>query len=192
MKEPIKRQQIKDRLISSFMGSIEDRVDRYLDIDHQWVINGHYFSYASSECIDLYRDGYFIAAVMMSHAINEAIIEFVVSRNPQIVPQDERGETKSLESLVIELREKNIISAGCAEASMKIWGSFRADIHHLRPRVAEIDFKNVARENLKRLAAIEKKIFGVDTLDDGKIKLHNPQYWDLNKDGTVNAFIRLE
>lgn len=191
VKKLIKRQEIKDNLVSSLMASIEERIDRYLDIDHQWIINGHYFSKPSSECVDIYRDGYFVAAVMMSHAINEAIMEFVVERNSQINRENEKGETKSLELLINELKEKDIISESCAEASRRIWGSFRADIHHLRPRVVEIDFKNLSRENLKRLATIEKEIFGADIVE-GKVRLHNPQYWDLNVDGTVNAFIRLE
>lgn len=188
----IRRCEIKDKFISSFMGSIEERVDRYLDIDHQWIIGEHHFSKSSSECVDLYRDGYFIAAVMMSHAINEAIIKFAAERNPQVNRQNENGGTKSLEALINELAEKGIVSSSCGEASKKIWDSFRADVHHLLPRVSEIDFANLARENLKRLAIIEKEIFGVGVMADGKIIPHNPQYWDLNKDGRANVFLRLE
>ncbi len=188
----IKKQQTKDNLISVFMGSLDERVDRYLDISHQWIIGGHYFAKASSECIELYRDSYFIAALMLSHAINEAIIKFVVERNPLIKREDEAGKTKSIELMINELEENKIISKECADVSRRIWGNHRNDVHHLNSSIAAIDFAARARENLLRLAVIEKEIFEVDRTGDGKIRPHKPQYWDLNKDGTVNVFIRLE
>ncbi len=71
----IRRFQVRNDIESQCMGSIEERTDRYLEIEHQGIIGDHYFATASSECIYLYRDGYFIATVMMSHAINEGIIK---------------------------------------------------------------------------------------------------------------------
>jgi hypothetical protein len=69
----IKRQMVKESIESQCNSFIEEKIDRYLEVEHQWIIGGHYFARASSECIYLYRDGYFIGAVMMSHAINEGI-----------------------------------------------------------------------------------------------------------------------
>ncbi len=60
----IKRQRVKENIEAELNVTIEQRVDRYLEIDHQGIIGGHYFASASSECISLYRDGYFLSAVM--------------------------------------------------------------------------------------------------------------------------------
>ncbi len=37
--------------------TLDERVDRYIEINHQGIIGNHYFAAASSECIMLYRDG---------------------------------------------------------------------------------------------------------------------------------------
>ena len=62
----------------------------------------------------------------------------------------------------------------------------------MNPKVGSIDFCSLARENLKRLAIIEGEIFGADVIVGGKIRPHHPIYWDLNADGTVSVFLRLE
>src|SRR3989338_6637199 len=91
----IKRQRMKDNLISDFNSSIDERVDRYIGVGHQWIIGNHHFAAASSECINVYRDGNFIAAVMMSHSINEGIIVFVADRVK--IPRYKRnGSAKSI------------------------------------------------------------------------------------------------
>ena len=59
----------------------EARVERLLEIDKQGIIENQHFARASAECIDLYRDGHFIATVMVTQAVNEGIIKFVAERN---------------------------------------------------------------------------------------------------------------
>lgn len=187
----IKRQRIKDALISDFNASIDQRVTRYMEIGHQWIIGNYHFAEASSECINVYRDGHFIAAVMMSHSINEGIIEFVTDR-VKLPKHKSDGNAKSIEELINELEQQKTISRACADASRKIYGSYRNDIHHMNPRVGGINFCLLATENLKRLAIIEGEIFRADVMDGGKLMPHQPVYWDLNVDGTVSVFLRLE
>ena len=188
--EIIRRIQLRENIESQCKGSIEEKISRYLEIEHQGIIGGHYFANASSECIYLYRDGYFIGAVMMSHAINEGIIKFVVERN-KINRNRKDGRTKTIDELIRELKDKDIISEKCAAASTKISGSFRADIHHMNPTVAKIPFQNLAQQNLKHLSTIEREIFGHD-IKKGAIAPHQPKYWDINADGTMAVFLRLE
>jgi len=156
--EQIRRIQLRERIESQCKSSIEEKITRYLEIEHQGIIGGHYFAEASAECIYLYRDGYFIAAVMMSHSINEGIIKFITERN-HIDKQKKNENTKTIEELIIEFKKRNIISDKCAEASMKIWGSYRANIHHMNPIISKIDFKRIALQNLKCLSIIEREIF---------------------------------
>ena len=47
------------------------------------------------------------------------------------------------------------------------------------------------RKNQKDLVKIEKEIFGFD-VKNGSLILHYPKYWDVNKNGTTKAFLRLE
>lgn len=188
--EKIKRIRLRENIESQHKSSIDEKITRYLEIEHQGIIGGHYFANASSECIYLYRDGYFIGAVMMSHAINEGIIKFIAERN-SISRQKGNGDTKTIEGLINEFKEKRIISNDCAESSTKIWKSFRADIHHMNPTVSKIDFPKTAQQNLKCLSTIEREIFGHD-INSGAMAAHQPKYWDINKDGTTTTFLRLE
>jgi len=186
----VRRIQLQESIESQCKESIEEKINRYLEIEHQGIIGGHYFANASSECIYLYRDGYFIAAVMMSHAINEGIIKFVTERN-RLNRLKVDGDTKTIEELIGELKEKNIISENCANASTKIWKSFRSDIHHMNPTVKKIPFQKLSQQNLKNLSIIEREVFGYD-IKDGAIVPNQPKYWDIKADGTANVFLRLE
>jgi len=187
--EIMKRIAVKENIESRYQSSIEEMIDRYIEIEHQGIIGGHYFAPASSECISLYRDGYFIGAVMMSHAINEGIMKFVVERNG-IERNQTDGTARTVESLVSELIEKIIISGACGDASMRIWKSYRNDIHHMNPTVAKIDFKELAQQNLKHLATIEKELFDYKN-DNGVIVPTHPKYWDIKGDGPTQVFLRL-
>ena len=177
----IRRKQMQDALRSSLEQSIDKRVDRYLEIDHQWIIGNHHFSAASAECLELYRDGYFISTVMVSHAVNEGILKFVAKRNSI--------NRESHEQLIEDLINKNVISKDCAKASKRIWGSFRNDVHHMNPKVATIPFEVLAKRNLQDLSVIEREVFGVG-IDNGKLVPDQPKYWDVQNDGTVPAFLR--
>ena len=189
--ESMKRIRIKEDIKAQCQKLIDDKIDRYLEIEHQEVIGYHYFAPASSECIFLYRDGYFIGAVMMSHAINEGIIKFVSERN-NIQKNKNKGDSKTIEEIINELMERRIISTNCGDASMKIWKSYRNDIHHLNPKVAEINFKQIAKQNLKHLSVIEKEIFNFTIDNNGVLIPKNPQYWDIQKDGTTSVFLRMK
>lgn len=178
----VRRAQIKDDLRQMFEQTLDARVERYLEINHQGIIGNHYFAAASSECIDLYRDGHFMAAVMLTQAVNEGILKFVAERNGISV--------QNHAELVKLFAEKNIVSRDCAAASERIWGSFRNDLHHMNPKVTSIPFQDLAKRNLQNLAVIEKEIFGVD-IGNGRLVPKQPKYWDIQKDGTVPVFLRL-
>lgn len=181
--QAIKRAQLAESLKSLLEATIEQRISRYLEIEHQGIIGNHHFAGASSECISLYRDGYFISAVMVSQAVNEGIMRLVAQR---------KGiEGGNHSELVDNLKQKNMISPHCAEASERIRGSFRNDVHHMNPTVARIPFQELAKRNLQDLATVEREIFGVD-IRDGQLVPHHPEYWDVAEDGTVPVFLRLE
>ncbi len=88
-------------LRQEFEGSLDDGVARYLEIDHQSIIGNHHFAAASLECIHLYRDGHFISTVMVTQAINEAILRFIAERNN--IPLVTRPDRPKLNSLLEDL-----------------------------------------------------------------------------------------
>lgn len=179
----IRRAMVENTLRQIFDQTLQERIERYLEIDHQGIIGNHYFAAASSECIDLYRDGYFIAVVMVTQAVNEGILKLVAERN--------NISEKTHSDLIKKLIEKNIVSKECAEASERIWKSFRNDVHHMNPTVIHISFRDLAKQNIQDIATIEKIIFEV-SFDNGKLVPKQPKYWDVQEDGTVPAFLRLE
>lgn len=189
--------QVKQALVSSFEQGVDDRVERYLEINHNRIIGNAYFAKASSECIESYRDGYFIGAVMMSQAVNEGIIKFLAEKNKincyssGLIARLLCKRTMGLMQIIKELCAKNIISDSCSQALVRIYKSFRNDVHHMNPKVGTLDFQVLAKKNLVDLAIIENEIWGADKVD-GKLSLHKSQYWDLNADGTVFAFLRCE
>src|ERR1044071_5235478 len=83
MDETFRRDEMRRAFVSEFEQTLEGRLDRYLEIQHAGIVAHHPFSPASSECIDLYRDGYFLSAVMVSQAVAEGIWRFVLERNGQ-------------------------------------------------------------------------------------------------------------
>ncbi len=97
--ETMKKIRVRESIEAHYQSLIDEKIDRYLEIEHQGIIGGHYFASASSECIYLYRDGYFIGAVMMSHAINEGIIKFVDERNSNLKNKTD-GTALTIEDLI--------------------------------------------------------------------------------------------
>ena len=182
---------LKSEMRAALEQTIEIRVERYLEVEHQGVIPNHHFAAASSECINLYRDGYLLSAVMVSQSVTEGIWKFVLERN-QIQPKKlKAGVGKKMErpAVAAVLVKQKIISTECAEAFVRIWLSFRNDVHHMNPRVSTVPFRELARQNMVDLAAIEREIFSF-TFSNGNLVPVQPRYWDLQADGTTSAFLR--
>lgn len=180
--EAWRREELRKEMRGDLEQSIETRVERYLEVAHQGIIPNHHFALASSECIDLYRDGYALSAVMVSQAVTDGVWRFVLERN-QIQHDRDRG------SQAASLVQSGVISADCAAAFGRIWRSFRNDVHHMNPSVVTLPFRALARRNLIDLAVIEREIFAV-TFNDGKLMPVQRRYWDLQAEGTTSVFLR--
>ena len=163
---------------------LREQIKRCLEVDYNRVIAAQHFSQASCECIEAFRSRMFLACVMMTHSVNEGIIDFVVSRNK--VNQNRKLPTK-LETLV----SLNLITSTCAQASEAIWKSYRNDIHHMNPGISKIkDWHGLAKQNLRHLATVEYCVFGYN-INRGAMDLHYPQHWDITDDGKAEAYVRL-
>ena len=165
---------------------LRQKIQRYFEIDHARIIGAHHFSKASAECMDTYLSGYFVACTMMTHSINEGILKFVVKRNN--IKQD---CNEDLLTTIDKLKGKNLLADEAAEASKAIYGSYRNAIHHMREDITKIpDWHEQAKKNLRNLARVESCVFGYD-LDNGAVRPHYPQHWDIGKDNLAQAWLRL-
>lgn len=180
--QDFRRDDLKRGMRQVFDQTLDERVERYLEVAHQGIVPNHHFAGASSECIDLYRDGYALSAVMVSQAVAEGIWRFVLERNQVQADRDRPA-------LATTLVERRVLSAECADAFSRIWRSFRNDVHHMNPSVSRVPFRELARRNLLDLAAIEREIFAV-SFDNGKLVPIQPRYWDLQPGGTTSVFLR--
>ena len=181
--EQIRRQQIKETLCQTHEQTIDERVNRYLEVSHQGIIPNHHFAAASTECLYLYRDGYFLSTVMVTQSVAEGVFRFVVERNRLTQDCQQPDMAKRLVA-------KGIITQGCAEAFTRIWSSFRNDVHHMNPKVVTVPFADLAKKNIAHLATIEREVFAFQ-VNNAKLVPVRPQYWDLQPDGTVPAYLRL-
>src|SRR5687767_15915510 len=82
--ENFRREDLQRGMREVFDQTLKERVERYLEVAHQGIIPNHHFAAASSECIDLYRDGYSLSAVMVSQAVTEGIWRFVRSEERRV------------------------------------------------------------------------------------------------------------
>ena len=177
-----RRDMIRREMREGLEFAIEERLERYLDVEHKGVIANHHFADASSECINVYRDGYFISAAMVSQSVTEGIWKFVLDRNQ--IPFD-----ADCPALAAKLVQSGVLSQDCADAFTRIWRSFRNDVHHMNPSVIKVPFREIARRNLKDLAVIEHEIFAV-TFDNGSLVPIQPRYWDIQPGGMTEVFLR--
>jgi hypothetical protein len=181
-----RREWLKRSLRSQLDESLDERVDRYLSVNHQWITGGHHFAHGSSECLDLYRDGYFLSCIMVTQAVSEGIANFVADRNGVIAQE---GETK--QDKVRRMKEKGIVTEAFSTAFGQIQRSFRNDLHHMNPPVATIDLPSLAKRNISDVATIEREIFECSIGAGGRLVPKNLAYWDIAADGTVPVYLRL-
>ncbi|MEZ5660579.1 MAG: hypothetical protein R3E83_19335 [Burkholderiaceae bacterium] len=172
---------LERRLRERFERGLPDRVVQLKTLRYSRVIGGHHFAEASTECLELYRDGYAIGCVVCGQAVIEAMLKFVGKWNG--VPYQ-----KPTEELIGDLESAGLVMPDPATVARLAWRD-RNDFHHLNPRFASIDLWGKARGCVDAVCALEDDIFGVDFLD-GALIPRKPAYWDYPSDGKIVAFVR--
>jgi len=183
----VKQRMIGDGLRAHFEATLQQRVERHIEVTHQPITPNPHFAAASAECISLYTDGYFISTVMVTQAVAEGIRKFLVERNE--IKLEEKMDGLQAVSLLLN---QGIISNKCADAFNRIYKGFRNDVHHMNPKVAQIDFPKLSKSNIQDLATIEQEVFAFKWGNNGGLIPANPKYWDTRADGKIGAFLRLE
>jgi len=183
MRKAIKRHQLEDSLRQECLGTISDRITRYLELDFIGVTPNDYWASISAECILLYRDGYFFACIALCQAVAEALVRFLCTKSGF-------KASNVFEENIDKLRRRKI-KPDCSELLEEIWKG-RDDYHHLNPKVPteRVKLQDIAKSKMIALGAIESKVFEFEWVA-GAIKPKYPKYWPQTNNGLLNVFLRL-
>ena len=121
------RRRLIAELLNSSQASADERIDRYLRAQHHGIVADTPFARASSECIELFRDGHFYGAISLCQAVGEALVRHMCQSNGC-------RASKSFEQNVAMLQRRHINGDIALELGL-LWKQ-RNDYHHLNPTVA--------------------------------------------------------
>ncbi|MGE0471409.1 MAG: hypothetical protein AB7L09_24095 [Nitrospira sp.] len=172
---------IENHLRRKFESDLNERVRRTIALKYQTVIGGHYFAAASSQCLELYRDGYMLGCIMCSQALLEAILKFVAQRNRMEYKKD-------VKVLIEDLESRKVLNEKALGAAKLAW-RHRNDFHHLNSGISAIDLEAKAKECVEAICALEEEIFSASFIN-GALSPKNLIYWDVGADNTVPVFLR--
>ncbi|MEK7396879.1 MAG: hypothetical protein AAB116_08075 [Candidatus Poribacteria bacterium] len=181
-----KRKQLEESLEGDFLATKKERISRYQELDFIKLTPNTHFAFVSVECINLYRDGYFLACIALCQAVAEAIVRLMCVRSK--FPSVSDDYEKNVENL-----QKRKIEPDCSDLFKEIWNG-RNDYHHLNPEVpTEISkLQDIAKSKILTLHKIESKVFDFAWTEDGAISPKFPKFWDFNENGMLNVYLRFE
>jgi len=181
----IKRKHLEENMQRDFFATIEERISRYQELDFIKLTPNTHFAFVSVECINLYRDGYFLACVALCQAVAEAIVRLMCERSKfNSISQDYEENIKNL--------HKRTIQPDCDELFKEIWKD-RNNYHHLNPTIPteKSKLQDIAKSKIIDLHTIESKVFEFNIVD-GAISPRYPKYWDFNENGMLAVYLRFE
>jgi len=181
----IQKKQLEENLRSEFEATIKDRVGRYLEVKPHEIIPNTHFSQVSTQISALFRDGQFYGCIALSQAVGEALVRYMCQKN-KFKP------AKTFENNLDKLYKRRFLSTTVKDQLTELWNG-RDDYHHLNSNILQDRYKlqDLAREKAHLLTEIEKSVFEY-TVNMGKLAPKHPQYWDIDSQSQVQAFLRLE
>lgn len=161
------------------------RTERAVRTRVHGVIPNHFFSAASSECRDVFIDGYYYGCISLAQAVAEGLARFLGDFH-------QVGAKKDPPQQVRRLRAKGAITQAGLDAFLRIWGNDRNTFHHINPDIAtdRIELARRAEECVTSLLEIESEVFSFD-IADGKIVPTKPAYWPKSDPNHLEVFLRL-
>lgn len=167
---PIPRKYMEESIRSELESTVQERVDRFLEIQWPFVIPYTHFSHAFGECLLTFRDGHFCACIVLTQAVAEAMIKFLCKKNHW-------RPSKDYEQNVYKLCDRSIITTESKDCLIKVWKK-RDDYHHLNPDVMtdREELYKIARQHLTQLLYVVKEVFHFTVSKDGIVPTQ-PKYW---------------
>ncbi len=181
----IQRKQTEDSIKQEFEQSLTSRIERYLKVKPHGIVPSTQFAPVSAECTLLFRDGHYYGCIALAQAVAEAIARFLCQKNSW-------KPEKNFENNIEKLYKRNFISTELRDEFLKIWKN-RDDYHHLKQNI-EIErtkLEKISYEKMALLKEIESEIFKF-SVKNGKLIPENKKYWELQEDGTIPVFLKLE
>ena len=182
----IKRKELEETLKGECLATIDERVSRYQELNFSQLTPNTHFAFVSVECINLYRDGYFLACIALCQAVAEAIVRLMCQRSK--FSSISNDYEKNIENL-----NKRGIQPDCDELFKVIWKD-RNNYHHLNPTIPteKSKLQDIAKNKILTLHKIESRVFEFAWTKDGAISPRYPKYWDFNENGLLNVYLRFE
>jgi len=181
----IQQKLLEDSIKQEIIQTLSLRAQRYLKVKPHGIVPYTQFAPVSAECTLLFRDGHFYGCITLAQSVAEAIVRFLCQKNSW-------KPKKDFEKNINTLLNRKIISEKLENIFLKIWEN-RHDYHHLNQNieVKRIKLEEISYKKVLLLKEIESEIFKFTT-KNGKLIPENKKYWELNKDGTIPVFLRLE
>lgn len=180
----IQRQQLADSLEQDFIGTLNERISRYQELDFPQLTPNHHFASVSAQCILLYRDGYFFACIALSQAVAEAIARLMCEKSGF-------SPSTNFKTNVGKLYKGNI-EPDCKGLFDEIWKD-RNDYHHLNLGILieRSKLQEIAKSKIIILHEIESKVFDFSWTKDGSPLPRYPKYWETTE-GLPNMYLRFQ
>jgi len=175
----------KDLIKQEFEQSLSARVERYMKVKPHGIVPLTKFAPVSAESTYLFRDGHYYGAIALSQVVAEAIVKFLCEKNSCNLNKDFEKNIKTL-------HKRKLIQDELKDKFLKIWKN-RHDYHHLNPAI-ETDrgkLEDLAYSKILLLKDIESEIFKFSYVD-GKIKPDKAKYWDIQENGTIPIYLKLD
>jgi hypothetical protein len=181
----IRRRQLEEDLKGEFLTTLDERISRYQELDFIKITPNTHFAVVSVECINLYRDGYFLACIALCQAVSEAIVRLMCQRTKF------SSISKDYEKNVERLHNRKI-QPHCYTLFKEIWKD-RDSYHHLNPSIPSEkgELQRIANNKIITLHEIESKVFEF-TVMNGAISPKYPKYWDFDENGLLSVYLRFE
>lgn len=185
IRETIRRAELEHTLKADCLGTINERITRYLELGFIKVMPNENWSTISAECILLYRDGYFFACISLCQAVAEAIARDLCKKNSL-------RTSNNFKVNVNRLYNDRKVCDECKKALEEVWDD-RNDYHHLNPEVetARVKLQAIAKSKITTLHNVEAEVFAFEWVG-GAIKPKYPKYWPQIDKGLLNGFLRFE
>ena len=176
----------EDALQQQDTQTLQARAQRFLKVKPHIIVPYTPFAPVSAECISLFQDGHFYGCIALTQSVAEAIARFLCQKNSW-------EPDKAFEKNIKKLSARKFISVGIKDNFLKIWKK-RDDYHHLNPNIEtdRFELERMAYEKILLLNQIESEIFKFSRSEEGNLIPDNKKYWDINKDGTVPVFLKIE
>ena len=181
----IERKRLEETMQGYFLATLNERISRYQELDFIKLTPNTHFAFVSVECINLYRDGYFLACIALCQAVAEAIVRLMCERSKfNSISQDYEVNIENL--------HKRKIRPDCNDLFKEIWKD-RNNYHHLNPTIPteKSKLQDIAKSKIIVFHKIEAKVFEFNIIN-GAVSPMYTKYWDFNENGMLNGYLRIE